>query len=93
MAADQGSEVRGPAQGHLVRGLFQGLWCKSRRVRHAPGLFTCVPRDTKSSACLMLQGLCWALHGWTNHRVGPRIVYGEVVTDFELTQCLNVYVL
>ena len=41
----------------------------------------------------MLQGLCWALHGWTNHRVGPRIVYGEVVTDFELTQCLNVYVL
>ena len=54
---------------------------------------TCVPRDSKSSACLMLQGLCWASHGWTNHRVGPRIVSGEVVTDFELTQYLNVYVL
>ena len=53
----------------------------------------CVAGDTKSSARLVLQGLCWALHEWTNHRVGPRIVSGEAVTDFELTQGLNIYVL
>ena len=53
----------------------------------------CVPGDTKSSARLVLQGLCWALHGWTNHRIGRWIVSGEVVTDFELIQGLNIYVL